>query len=252
MKKIGKYLKALFVLGILVSCNKKYSETLPVVQFNSVVPFGNDSAILTGTVLSKGKDDIQYVGFSYSNQPTTDILPNQILLNGTNGTFSCSVFMHRDSTYYFRSFAANSFGYAVSPSIKYTIPNAAPDSAPCPLNANTVIDNGVHFTMTYINYAGGNLNASDNAGFENVTIYFKTSPVNGIFSTVTTYPFPMGDPNLYEVSISVTQNSFTTYVVNAGGSVYVGLNNGKTTVSFCSLTYTVGSYTYNISGKISF
>ncbi|HTA83513.1 MAG TPA: hypothetical protein VK783_11280, partial [Bacteroidia bacterium] len=110
-----------FVLWVLTvtlfveGCTKKtYEETLPQVNFVSVVPYGNDSAIITGNVSSAGASPIEYVGFAYSTTPSFDILSNQILGNGTLGQFSAQIKASQDSTYYFKCFAANSYGYKVS------------------------------------------------------------------------------------------------------------------------------------------
>jgi hypothetical protein len=258
MKHLKLILLVFFAGALFFGC-KKYNDALPTVQFTSVTPFGNDSAILKGTVVSKGGDDIQYVGFSYNSAPTASILPNQVLLNGTNGAFSCHVMLPQDSTYYFKCFAANSTGYGISSAVKYTVPTLTLDSAHCTLTHNVIVDNNFSWTMAYI-YTGPSyapegafgIQASDASTTETINIQFKTYPlVNGIYTTEYA-PFP-SDVNPYEVNIWVQAGLYTTYTINAGGTVYVTkYPNGTTTVSFCSLTYNFASSNYPIYGKISF
>lgn len=240
-------------------CTKKYSDTLPQVQFISASPYGPDSVLLTGTVTNKGQDDIQYVGFSYYDKPTFDILQNQVLLNGTNGTFSYPVYAHQDTTYYFKCFAANTFGYAVSSTFKYTVPHATPDTAPCSLTSNAVTDNSVHWSLPFI-YSGPSyaaegaygIEADDVSGSEILNIQFKQVPVNGIYNTVGDAATYIDDTNPYDVFVTIG-SSFVTFSVNSGYKVYVAQNkDGTTTVSFCTVYYTAYSHNYTLSGKVTY
>jgi|SRR6185437_4448139 len=253
-----KLLLLTFVAGSLFlnSC-KKYDDSLPTVEFVSAVPFGTDSVVLTGKVLTTGADDIQYVGFSYSSVPTNNFTDNQLLLVGTNGSFSYPTRMPQDSTYYIKCFAANSFGYAVSSATKFTVPTATLDSASCPLNADVVTDNGTNWNMAFIatgpSYAPQGvfgIQASDVTSTETVTIQFKSTPINAIYTTEAGLPFN-SDNNPYEVNISLQVGPFTNYTINTGGKVYVTVyKSGTVTVSFCSLTYTFSGTNYPFSGKI--
>ncbi|HTB07856.1 MAG TPA: hypothetical protein VK806_12960 [Bacteroidia bacterium] len=256
MKKTTGYLCVILLLAMYWSCSKPYNEALPVVQFVSASAVGNDSIILIGNVTSSGADAVQYVGFAYAEQPSFDILSNQVLLNGTTGMFSWKVKALPDSTYYIKCFAANSFGYAATGNFKYTVPVGSPQSAPCAstIPANSVVDNKITYSMsvnydnTYPQYGTVGIETS---GFpsESVNIYFNGAPANGIYSTAsdpTNFNF---DSNPYDCVIMINSSYFT----NSGGQVYVAVTSpGHGTITFCSIPYVVSSATYYISGNISY
>jgi len=106
----------LFVFG---ACQKHtLNEVLPVVQMTSVVKLGNDSVVVTGTVVTDNGGALGYEGFCYGTNPLPDITQNQKLFQTDSVHFSVHLYVNKDSTYYFRCFAANSFGYGVSGAMK--------------------------------------------------------------------------------------------------------------------------------------
>lgn len=252
-----KRITLLFVLAataLLPGCTKKtYDDALPKVDFVSALAYGNDSVIVTGNVTSAGASPIEYVGFAYSTNPTFDILENQVIGNGTTGEFSTLVRGFQDSTYYFKCFAANSFGYVVSNTFKYTVPAATPQTAPCSVTNNTVIDNSQTYYMNYVatnsvSAAYGNFEVdAENGSSEIVDIYFNATPTNGVYTTQVDAANFSFDTNPYDCVVTVNG-----YAVNTGGKVYVGINSGTTTVSFCSLIYVAYSTNFSISGKVSY
>lgn len=243
-----------FIVTVYWSCSKKtFTDALPQVQFVSVTPYGNDSAIIAGNVTSAGASPVEYVGFAFSANSSVDLLKNQVLLNGTTGRFSAGVKVYHDSTYYFKCFAANSFGYAASAAFKCTIGSAVGDSAPCALNSNYIVDGGyggysivsLNTGPSYASYGGSfGVYVDNGSSTESVDICFNGSPGNGTYNSVSSLSF---DTNPYDCEIVVNGS----YVVNAGGKVYVSVKSGKTTISFCPITY-IGTSTYSISGKITY
>ncbi len=120
----NKNIRSVFIClalgGLLLWGCKKHTlnEVLPVVKMTSVVPLGTDSVIVNGTVISDNGDVLAYEGFCYGTSPMPAITQNQKLLHSDSTNFSAHLYVNKDSTYYFRCFAANSFGYAISSPIK--------------------------------------------------------------------------------------------------------------------------------------
>ena len=238
---------------IFWGCSKPYSDALPTVQFVSVVPYGvEDSVLITGNVTSSGASQIDYVGFSFSSTPNFDLLSRQVLLNGTTGQFSAIVPAHNDSTFYFKCFAANDYGYVASTVYSYFVPATKPDSAPCSISQNTVIFSGT-WTPSYI-YAGGlaaygSYYVEADFGFSYVLdIYFNKVPTNGQYSVLNTTDF-IDNTSPYVATI-VMDNANS---VTEGGYIYIAQNkDGSTTVSFCPLNVDISSVNYPVSAKITF
>ncbi len=192
MKIKLKYFSLFFIAGFLltagvliVGCSKRtYTDALPQVQFLSVVPYQSDSLIITGKVVSQGASSVENVGFAYDRQSSFSILKNQVLLNGTSSQFSAIILGYQDSTYYFKAFATNSFGYSESTVFKYTVPTAGGQSAPCNISNNTILDNNVNYSFvekfsgtSYATYGSFGVEADD-AQAEMVNLYFNQIPAN--------------------------------------------------------------------------
>ncbi len=108
-----------FLVFINWGCKKEtLNDAIPVVNMVSVQQFGIDSVIVTGTITTNSGVDILYEGFCYGTDPVPPVIENQVLFQTDSTTFSAHLHVNKDSTYYFRCLAANSFGYAVSAPIK--------------------------------------------------------------------------------------------------------------------------------------
>lgn len=253
--KFVSLLSIIFIAFCFFGCSKKkYDDALPKIEFISAIPFGVDSLIITGKVISEGASRVEYVGFASNNNPSFSILKNQLLFNGTTLQFSTAVIGYPDSTYYFKSFATNSFGYTASNVFKYTVPAATPQTAPCTISNNYALDNGINYSLPYV-YSGAGYASygsfgieADGSGYELIKIYFNRIPKNGIYTTqsdISNFDF---DTNPYHVVVTVNDN-----VVDQGGKVYIAENSGgTTTVSFCSLNYSAFSTNVLVSAKITF
>ncbi len=223
------------------SCSKHtYDQTLPSVSFLSVAPYGlsGDSVLISGRVNSPGLSAVQFVGFAYSTQTSFSILNNQFLANVNASPFTAIVPVSPDSTYYFKAFASNSYGYSCSNLFKYAA-SISGSSAPCNLSSNTALDNGVNYTLSDVNSGGSYATfgtfgvEADNGAYETINIFFNGNPPSGTYTTVANLSALNGDTNPFDVGIEINGNS-----VNAGCKVYVTVNANKTTtVSFCSGEY---------------
>lgn len=257
MKRTANLILILSV-SFLSACHKKFESAIPQVKLISASPFDGDSVMLTGEVTDKGNSDVQYVGFCYSTQPNFDITQNQLLLNGTNGTFSGAVYAKLDSTYYFKCFAANDISYGVSSIFKYTVQLSPPDSASCGLSNNTVIDNSKLWTSPAVNSGPGyapygvfGVQANFNYGYEILNVQFKQVPVNGVYTIIYDFSSFQYYTNPFYVYATIG-SALSSFPLNSG-QIYIAQNkDGSTTLSFCGITYTTVSNTYQASGKITF
>ena len=222
---------------------------MPQVILESINVFGVDSVILTGKVTSIGSSNIEHAGFEFSTNSSFSGTPTTVLLNGALTTFSAVVHANNNSVYYFKAIAINGQGEGSSGVLKYTVQMPAPETAPCTLANNYVIDNPSSYSITaYANSSNptwGNYEVDFYGPNEDVYIYFHGMPSNGIYATV-------GDAsNINSGQVAMTISGFTPGIINGGQKVYVGIDSiGKTTISFCSLVYTIsGVGSTTISGK---
>ncbi len=250
MKKIT----SIFVVFILLaSCKKEsFNDALPAVVIQSIVPYGFDSVIVTGKITTAGAGNLDYVGFCYgSGSINPGITLNQVLLNGTSGSFSAALLAYQDSSYSFKAFAANDLGYSFSSVVKYTVPHATAVIAPCTLINNQITDAGSTFGVAASGSASnpsyGNYMVTINGTNEDIYISFANLPQNGIYITTT------NGSSLAANQVIINISNFNQYTINGGQKVYVALNkNATTTISFCSLTYNNGVSNATMFGETSY
>lgn len=243
------------VIWLLNGCSKSYEGALPTCSFVSAAPYGQDSLLIEGQVNNQGAAPIEYAGFAYSHQPNFDILSNQVQVPAQQQFFAV-IPAYPDSTYYFKCYVANEYGYAISTNYKYTVPHPKPDSAPCSLTTNIINDNHNAWNMAYISNSGGfgsyGIEASDATGYEVVNFYFNMTPVSGVYTTDGSEEDFIDNPN-NKFSVLIVLGSFTQFTVNSGSQVYVAkYKDGTTTISFCTLTYSAFSSNFPIYGKVTF
>ncbi len=256
MKKtsfISIVLLLLFGSTSFYSCKKKtFDDALPQITLVSATVSNLDSVLLVANITSAGANALEYCGFAYSANPSFSVLNRQVLFQATGtGKFQAVVPAIHDSTYYFKAFAANGFGYNVSNVIKYTVPTPAPAIAPCTLTNNYVNDGGLGFSVSSYGSAAnpqwGGYTVTLNGTNEDIAISFPYKPINGVYNTVSDGS-TMGAG---QACVSIT--NFNIYYVNNGGKIYVSVNsNGTTTISFCSLTYNNGFSNTTIYGEATF
>ncbi len=220
-------------------------ETLPVLYID-----GNKDR-LSGRVLDTQDEKVAYVGFCYSFEPNPDILDNQVLFNGKTGKFSTDITgLKTNDTIYVMAFAANEYGYSKGNIVQYIKIKPAPPVVPCSLKNNTIINNGLEVNASI--YSGANYSTFGKFGIvgENfssgtsVTVEFNKLLENGI------YPV---NSNLFTQSDKYSKVKIGTGLgtsIDNGGNVYVVENtDGSFAVTFCDLTYRVGSFTATLKGK---
>ncbi|MCQ2280453.1 MAG: fibrobacter succinogenes major paralogous domain-containing protein [Bacteroidales bacterium] len=109
---------------------------LPTVTTNSIYDISANSAMVGGTVVSDGGDDLTARGVCWSTSQNPTIADSCTFTNGGEGSYSCCVFGLFDSTTYFvRAFATNSAGTTYGQQKSFTTPTAIAynenDGQPC-------------------------------------------------------------------------------------------------------------------------
>jgi hypothetical protein len=251
LMRIFKTLLPLVLLAQLGgSCKKKYDDALPAVTLVSVTMHSLDTVLITGRIASEGAAAVEYAGFSFSEKANASILTNQVLVPVAS-TFTAYAHAYHDSTYYFKAFAANDYGYTISNVIKLKISTPGPATAPCPLVSNQVTDNGMTFPVFALGSASnphyGNYTVSIYGSNEDIYVSFPSVPYNGIYTTTTNSSGPGAGQCVVEII------RFNQYIVNDNQKVYVAIDStGKTTLSTCGLNYNIGSGTATMYGKITY
>lgn len=238
--------KFIFILSVLTaivfsSCRKVEKDPLdyyPEVKTVSAIVQDDGSVLVTGEIADEGADVIQYAGFSMDTLAVPDMITNQIICQ-VNGTVFTTVYDNFDITkkYYFRSWAANEYGYSLGNVIYLDSITATPVVAPCNPNNNSVNFGGFNPTQYFTSVPAPNqgfdtwdITASTGQGL--YYIKFGASPVTKIYTTtLNTSPGPN------EVRISFA-SGFTQGALNDGSLFYVNqVTPGNWTMILCNASW---------------
>lgn len=112
--------------------------------------------------------------------------------------------------------------------------NMNPVTAPCSPTLNHISWGGYDESMGYSGSSSGNYNFGTSSMNTDMDFHFIDIPVNGVYTCVSagTSDFDM-QPN--EIIVSLT--SFNYYYAPAGSIIYVRVENGVATISFCDVTF---------------
>lgn len=226
MKKLIFTLIALGVILLTNSCRKALKDVndyFPKVKTISAVIQTDGSVKVTGEIESEGEAKnavIDMAGFCVSTNSEPKMLDMQRIatLDGTTFTFIYPVTEFSvDSSYYFRSWATNNYGYSYGDIIRVDSIIATPVVAPCTLTNNTVNIGGS--TPTYSYY---NVDAPDSYNFfiassggPSVHFQFGSALTTGVFVTTTN-----SSPAFGEVHVSI-YSGFIYGGLSSGSNVYV-------------------------------
>jgi hypothetical protein len=200
------------------------NEYFPKVTMMSakVLPDGRVSVV--GKLERNGEEEVRFLGACYSNKPQFDILENQrltytLLADNTFEIIYEDNFKF-DSTYYFRVWASNRYGYVYGDkTLSLSKIAATPIVPPCSLSSNTFsIANNTYYSVTSVSQS----------------VFFKTTSftVRG-FTTATGLTFAFGSTVKTGVYTTVSQSSPEVQgtvnvscfpnggAVNEGNKVYV-------------------------------
>lgn len=217
----------LFILLLLnTSCRKALKDVndyFPKIILVSATVQADGSVLLTTDVESKGGSEIEYLGFCYSSIHSSPImLDNQISL-AAGSTFSTAIpGLSADSVYYFRAWAANSFGYSYSNVLSLDSIIAPVVTPPCTLVANKVdVGDGFQRSITSVSVptsSSGTISFIATAS-TSLNFIFGSTITTGIYTTTGT-PAPSSGEVYVGLSGTALSNGSKVYVNTISPGVY--------------------------------
>lgn len=209
---------------------------------------------ITFSVSDPTDNAIDYMGICYNQLGDPNASENQNLLQGERGSFIIQISdLKPDSTYYFRSFVANDFGYSESNVVSYQIPEPTPIFAPCTINVNTIEEDNSPYSISS-SFASKNSGSAGNYGVDlmyssfsgqkNLKLSFNSLPTTGIYSTSGLSNFSSNSKNVYVYLTNVS-------TIQSGAKLYVeNINGDSLRLTFCDFKYTQFNNEVNLGGHI--
>ena len=171
-KKLIILIAACLIFASCKKIEKDPRDYYPTVKTISAVVLDDGSVLVTGEITSEGASEILYSGFCMDSINDPSMLSNQVM-GQRNGNIFTTIYENFDITkkYYFRSWAANDYGYAYGNTLSLDSIAAIPVIPPCSMTPNTTeFGSGV---KTFTNVG------SPVAGFDDWTVSAtSTSGVN--------------------------------------------------------------------------
>ena len=225
MKIILTYILFLIVVLTFSFCTKVEKNVMdyyPSVKTVSAIVLQDGSVEVKGEIISDGTTPIKYAGFCLDTIGMPGMLNFQALAPVIQGNTFSVVYsgFDRYTRYYFRSWAANGFGYSYGNVIYLDSIKATPLIPPCSPGMNTINIGGGNPTQSYYSVGIPTLGASTwdfQAQSSSNTINFKfgSSPVTRIYTTTTST-----SPSSNEVNVSF-YSGFISGTLSNGSSIYV-------------------------------
>lgn len=251
MKKLTFALATIGTLLLLFSCRKalnNVNDYFPKVKTVSAVVQADGSVTVTAEVESIGLANnsvMDQVGFCVGTNSEPKMLDKQRISTLNGNTFSINYPVTEfsvDSSYYFRSWATNNYGYSYGTIIRVDSIIATPVTPPCTLTLNSVNIGGGNPTYSYYSVTAPDtynyFSAATGSG-PTVNFQFGSALTTGVFIT-TTDPSPtFGQANVSFYS------GFISGTLSNGSNVYVNKLNATTfEVTICSAPWIYSSSTF--------
>lgn len=238
------------------SCNKALKDPMeyyPQVKTTSVTVQTDGTVLVQGDVISEGEGEIGYVGFCCGTMSVPEMLSRQLISSNFDGTHFTAVYsgFSVDSTYYFRSWATNGYGYSYGDVLSLDSIVAMPVTPPCTITMNTVNIGGSTPTESYdyvtqpaMSLGNWEFDAVANATTAEFT--FGSALNTGIYTTTTST-----DPGNGQVYVQFTNGSIGG-VLSSGTSVYVNMiSTGVFEVTICSAPWVYSSSTLTFKTRFT-
>ncbi len=258
--KLFLFLAALCFVG----CNKDAHLRLPQVETISAEVAGND-VVITGKIIDDGNSGIYTLGFCYQQDTVPQLITkNQILINkcDENGMFQAIIpDLKQDSTYYFKAFIITETGNAIGEAIEYTVPRFRAPEVPCESNLteHQIRDKMIDYDNPAEIYTVSAWESKNSAYEYEVTIdcglwkpeiklSFFEKPITGVYTL-------RGHLDSYnrvgnEAAMQIFKNGQIRGITSRL-QIYVNHEQeGRIVISFCDLTYGMGSVGFALSGKV--
>jgi hypothetical protein len=230
-----------------VSCHKALSDVndyFPKLKTISASIQPDGTVLLTGSVDSEGAAPVEYLGFCCSTNPKPQLLDRQALATTYSGGKFTAVYsggFDPDSTYYFRSWGTNDYGYVYGDIVSLGHIIGTPITPPCSLALNTCNIGGGqptdnYYTSTVPSAYLGVWEFSADTYNTGVTVNFKfgSELTNAIFKTAS-----YNNPGPGQVYISFYVGSISG-TLKDGSNVYVTrISNGIYDISICDAPWSL-------------
>lgn len=251
MKTKYFYLLTAVLYTFFSGCHKdrQYSDTYFEVVTDTIVKINADTLEIRGRVQGELKSNIRRYGICYGTGDDSfpKLTENQILFDGSLHSFRVRVKVVENTTYYFRSFAADYFAIGISAPVKYVYEKPKPPVVPCSLPKDEVSVNGSSHYLDYVDqgFRDGLFGWLTDyqvicTGGIKLSFYFRSKPRNGIYTTTndTTLLKNTAGTNSYVIA---GLSGGSLFPAADGYKIYVTENwNGSLTFDFCSFTTTSG------------
>jgi len=229
----------------MVSCKKplkNMEDYYPKVQTVSAEVQNDGSVIVTGDIVDAGAADVENWGFCMSTGPKPEMADSQHL--GTSLFKTLYKGFSQDSSYSFRAWAYNSYGYSYGNIITLNRVVVSPITPPCSMTKNTIkyTDSGSEtFTSVYKPKQGtdGHWTITASNTYGSIDFEFGEKPVTREYTTIYNNNY-IGWGEIY-VSFN---GVFNTGKLDPGSSVIVNkLTDTTWEVTVCSAPWYNGSVT---------
>lgn len=245
-KQIKGYILLISILTLGMACRKplkNVEDYFPKVTTVSAVVQSDGTVKVTGNIDSPGRTKgaaIDYAGFCVNTNPEPKMLEGQLIgeLDGTTFTavYPATLF-NIDSTYYFRTWATNEYGYSYGNVIRLDSIITPTITPPCKLTLNT-INIGGSTPTAQLDVMGTPDSDNSFSGYSfsgpSVSFRFGSPLTTGIFKTSDS------SPQRGQVYVS-----FTSGALSSGSNVYVNrLSASKFEITICEAPWTSNFTTF--------
>ncbi len=248
MKKI---LSLLFIVAVIIMCNscvkakKNVNDYFVKVKTTSAVVQDDGSVLVTAEIESEGGAAVENIGFSCGTVADHKLTSRQIDGNGGPGNFT-GVFenLSGDSTYYFRAFATNAYGYSRGEAVVLSGIKAVPVVPTCTFAIGYLYTDAFstenNLSFPNFNNSLGVYESNGGASFTNVSIRFLGVPKTGLYTTEQNYT-PSGSKRVF---VSFNRSSISGSLLT-GTPVYVNeISPGLFDIYICNGSWMYSSTTY--------
>lgn len=224
---MNKLIASLIFIALAISCQKALKDVndyFPVVNTISATVQPDGTVLVKGEIESEGAAPVEYFGFCCGTLEQPELLDRQLIAETWDGQFFSATYtgFEPDSTYYFRAWATNDYGYVYS-DIILPLANiiAAPVIAPCSVSLNTCAIGGGQPVAEYYTVSAPTASigqweiTATTATGPVVNLIFGSSVTTGIYSTVN-----YNSPAAGQVFVSFYSGPITGSL-NEGSKVYV-------------------------------
>ena len=248
---------SLVLLSFAGACRKALpdiNDYFPAVKTLSATVQADGTVLVEGQLVSEGAAPVQYAGFCCGTGQRPHITERQLIAeNVTDGKFTAVYSgFNPDSTYYFRTWATNEYGYAYGDSVSLSGISATPVDPPCSMSLNSCSPGGfqplAYFDEVSVvsrSVSGWELTASSSSG-PLVKFTFGSALATGVFQTV-----DYTSPESGQVFVRF-YSGFIQSALNAGSKVYVhALGSGVYDIAICDAPWQWnGSGNYYFSARL--